>query len=306
VSRSTLFAGLRARSRAADLAPAAAGSPPSWRPTSGAMSPPDPERQSSPGHWDPLAGVDGRAVGRRVDPAGRSDGRAAATSAVRVPVGPAVGVAVVLGVVGVGVGPIVTIGLVLCLVWWWRRRSAGGEAVRQGQLPEALERMAGALRTGSSVPQALAEAARAVDPPLGLELADMAAATLRGRPLAEVVDEWALPRRDRGTRLVATALVLATAVGAAPARALDGVAATMRERLELAGERRALATQARASAVVLSVAPVGFALLLCASDPAVAGFLLGTTAGWLCLMVGVGLDAVGAFWMTRLTKAVVR
>ena len=56
-----------------------------------------------------------------------------------------------------------------------------------------------------------------------------------------------------GTRLAATALALASGVGAASARALDGVAATLRERLELA-ENATLATQARASAVVLSAA----------------------------------------------------
>ena len=208
--------------------------------------------------------------------------------------------------VGVVVSPVLAVALVVCLVWWWRRRQASLRTARQLQLPESLERMAGALRTGSSVAQALAEAARTVEAPLGPELGAMAQATSRGRPLAEVVDEWAAAHADRGTRLVATAVVLATSIGVAPARALDGVAATLRERLELAGERRSLATQARVSALVLSVAPVGFAVLLSVSDPAIAEFLTASSAGWLCLTVGLGLDVAGALWMTRLTKAVVR
>ena len=129
-----------------------------------------------------------------------------------------------------------------------------------------------------------------------------------GRPNAagrcrEVLDEWSASHDDPGTRLAATALVLATVVGSTPARAVDGVAATLRERLDLAAERRALAVQARTSALVLSVAPVGFAALLVVGDTAAAGFLLGTPAGWSCLGLGLALDAAGAWWMTRLSRS---
>ena len=86
-----------------------------------------------------------------------------------------------------------------------------------------------------------------------------------------MLDEWSAAHDDPGTRLAATALVLATVVGSTPARAVDGVAATLRERLDLAAERRALAVQARTSALVLSVAPVGFAALLVVGDTAAAG-----------------------------------
>lgn len=197
---------------------------------------------------------------------------------------------VVVGGVGVG------------LVWWARRRAQRAEGRRQRQLPEALERIAGALRSGSSTSQSVAEAGRSVADPLGGELVAMARAMRHGRSLVATVDAWAAGRRDHGTRLVATALVLAATIGVAPARALDGVAASLRERLELGDERHALATQARISALVLSVAPIVFAVLLALSDPAIARFLFATTAGWFCLAVGGGLDALGAIWMSHLTR----
>jgi tight adherence protein B len=80
------------------------------------------------------------------------------------------------------------------------------------------------------------------------------------------------------------------------------VAATLRERLDLADERRSLASQARLSALVLAVAPVGFAVLLGAVDGSTADFLLGTPPGWLCLGLGLALDAGGAWWMAQLTR----
>jgi tight adherence protein B len=178
-----------------------------------------------------------------------------------------------------------------------RRRS------RDAQLPVALDRLAASLRSGASLTLALGDAGAALDPPLGPELTRVAGAAGRGVPLSEALDGWTAAHDDPGTRLAATALALATVVGSGPARALDGVATTVRERLDLAAERRALATQARTSSLVLSLAPPVFAALLVTADSAAARFLLGTPAGWACLGIGIALDAAGIWWMMRLSRS---
>jgi tight adherence protein B len=182
------------------------------------------------------------------------------------------------------------------------RRPAARRRLRAAQLPPALERLATSLRSGASLPLALAEAATATDPPLGPELAAVAEATRRGRPMVAGLDEWSAHHGDAGTRLAATALALAAVVGSAPARAVDGVAASLRDRLDLDAERRALGAQARASALVLALAPVAFAAVLIAGDASAARFLLATPGGWACMIAGAGLDALGAWWMARLTR----
>jgi tight adherence protein B len=201
-------------------------------------------------------------------------------------------VTLALGVLGLAVAPLL----------FGRHRRARALVKRRSQLPQALERLAGAIRSGSSLPVALEEAGRATSDPLGPELAALSLGASRGQPMAAVLDGWTREHDDPGTRLAATALVLATVVGVAPARAVDGVAATLRERLEVTAERRALASQARTSAVVLSAAPLLFALLLGMSDGAAARFLLHSRAGWVCLAGGLALDSLGAWWMARLTR----
>jgi tight adherence protein B len=183
------------------------------------------------------------------------------------------------------------------------RRRAARRTARTHQLPEALDRLATSMRSGSSLPLALDEAGRALGAPLGPELVAIARATRRGRSVRRALDEWSATHDDPGTRLAATALVLSEVVGSTPARAVDGVAATLRERLDLAAERRALAVQARTSSLVLSVAPVGVAAVLVVADTAAARFLLGSPAGAACLAVGLGLDGLGAWWMTRLCRS---
>lgn len=220
--------------------------------------------------------------------------------------------ALALGAMGMALawaaaGPVVALGLAALSaagpVPARLRRRAASRRRRDAQLPGALDRLAASLRSGASLTMALDEVGASLDPPIGPELTGLAREAARGRPLVRVLDDWSAAHDDAGTRLAATALVLATVVGSAPARAVDGVAATVRERLDLAAERRALATQARTSSLVLSVAPVAFAALLVVTDGAAAGFLLGTPAGWVCLVAGAGLDAAGAWWMVRLSRS---
>jgi tight adherence protein B len=214
----------------------------------------------------------------------------------------AAGTAVAALVVGPAVLALAVCGLAVTPALARRHRHTRRLAQRRGQLPPALEELAVALRSGSSLPVALGEAGRATSDPLGPELEALALGAGRGQSMATVLDDWTRRHDDPGTRLAATALILANAVGVASARAVHGVAATLRERLELSAERRALASQARTSAVVLSAAPLLFALLLGVSDGAAGRFLLQSRAGWACLAAGLGLDALGAWWMARLTR----
>lgn len=186
------------------------------------------------------------------------------------------------------------VGLLLATRRETRRRSA--------QLPEALDAVAAGLRSGLALPAAIAGAA-SVGAPLGDELGAMARDVDAGRPLAEAIGRWqAATPDDPHTGLAAAALTVAAGVGGPGARAVDGAAASLRERLGSEAETAALATQGRASAAVLTLAPLGFAFLLTSLDPAAGRFLLGTPVGWLCIAVGLGLDGLGAWWMARLVR----
>ena len=181
--------------------------------------------------------------------------------------------------------------------WRARRRAARRDAL----LPEALERMASSVRSGSSVTAALCEVARSSPPPLGAELVPAADALDHGAGLDAALTTW---QRAAGpsteVALSVTALGLGGRAGGEVARALDRVAATLRERRELRAEVRALATQARASAGILIVAPLGFTALVSTIEPDVAGFLLTSPLGVACLLAGLALDGVGAAWMSRI------
>lgn len=178
------------------------------------------------------------------------------------------------------------------------RRVAAIEAA----LPLALEAMARSLRTGGSLRQAVSEAASAATPPLADDLGVVAGAVAHGAPLATALEQWAEARPLPGVRLAAAALTLGAETGGGQAKAIDGVARTIRDRLGAVAEVKAQATQARVSAAVIALSPLAFGVLSTATDHRTATFLLRTAPGLVLLTTGLALDALGAAWMARLTR----
>lgn len=184
----------------------------------------------------------------------------------------------------------------------WRLLRHRGTARLEAALPGAVDSMAAGLRSGASLRQAVAEAARATPALLGSDLAAVATAVDRGAGLVAALEDWGRRRPLPGVRLVVAALCLGAETGGATARAVDAVASTLRQRLAAQAEARALATQAQVSAVVMAVAPLAFCALSTATDPRSARFLLRTPTGLVLLSAGLALDAAGALWMARLTR----
>ena len=176
----------------------------------------------------------------------------------------------------------------------------------EAELPAALDAVSRSLRAGASLRQALADAAVDATGRLGDDLRRVVSSARAGIPLDEALETWARTRPRPGVLLVVAALSLAHESGGASARAVEGVAATLRRRRAAMEETVALSAQARASAVVLAGAPVALCLFALVSGGSAARFLTGTPVGLACLAAGVGLDALGWWWMTRLTAAAAR
>jgi tight adherence protein B len=166
-----------------------------------------------------------------------------------------------------------------------------------------LDAAARAARSGAILRLALVDAALAVrDEPVRLHLDPFVRELRRDEPIAVALDALVGPTGSP-TALVRRALRLATTTGGPAAPMLDAVATTLHERAALAREVRALATQARASAVVMVAAPVAFGMVASGIDPQVGAFAR-SPVGLACVTAGLALDGVGAWWMRRVVQAV--
>lgn len=169
-------------------------------------------------------------------------------------------------------------------------------------LPLALELLARELRSGVTIVFAFEHVALTADP--ALDVPALVERLRHGSGLAPAVDWWVARFDDEDASVIAGVFHLGTETGTAVADALDRAAASIRARSELSAEVSALTAQSRASAVMVGAAPVGFGLLLAFAEPSAMSFLFGSVSGLACLIVGLGLDAAGFWWMQRLVARV--
>lgn len=165
-------------------------------------------------------------------------------------------------------------------------------------LPSAVADLSRSLRAGATLEVALRELAPSAAGVLGTELRGAVALLDRGHSMARVLEVWGRASRVPGVDLVVAACRFSLGRSVALAAALDGVATALLDRVEVDDEVRALAAQARTSAVVLVALPPVGAALFCVADPGFASVVLTTPAGRLCLVAGVTLDLAGA-WASR-------
>jgi tight adherence protein B len=176
-----------------------------------------------------------------------------------------------------------------------------GEQRLEESLPVLLDVTAAALRSGASLPQALAAASTRPGRLAG-ELRQVVVAVGRGAPLVGELERWAARQPMPGLRLATTALALGADAGGARAQAVDGVADTLRDRLALQREINAQSAQARSSAAVMTAVPLVVAVLAAASDPRTAAFLFRSWPGLVCVLGGLALDGTAGLWMLRLIR----
>jgi tight adherence protein B len=169
-------------------------------------------------------------------------------------------------------------------------------------LPAALEQVASELRGGGTVVAAvdrLAEGSGAVS----ADLRRVRARTRLGLPLTEALSGWTVDHDASGVRAAAGSLSVAATMGGRAADAIDGLAASLRLRLDAIAEARSLSAQTRLSAVVVGAAPLGYLAFAALVDPRSVTALLDTGVGRVCLVVGLGLEALAAWWIRRIARS---
>jgi tight adherence protein B len=177
-------------------------------------------------------------------------------------------------------------------------RLAGDRGRRRvaAAVPETVEVIASELRAGGTIATAITGVASG-DGALARDLARVEARVRLGASHIEALQLWVHERDAPGVEAAGGALALCTVVGGRAADALDGLASSLRERLGVLAEARALSSQARLSALVIGLAPLAYLAFSTAIDGRTAQLLFGSAVGRVCLVVGLALEGIGAWWM---------
>ena len=168
------------------------------------------------------------------------------------------------------------------------------------QLPDLLQALSGALRSGVGIQPALKQIIAHSPAPLAQEFGLLMREQRMGVPLEQALANLYRRMPAEGTGLVVSSLNIATQSGGGLAEALDRIALTLRARLQLLGRVRALTAQGRLQAWVMACLPVVLAVALHYLDPESMRALWETPVGWGVLGVVVLMETIGMILIRRI------
>jgi tight adherence protein B len=201
------------------------------------------------------------------------------------------------------------VGLVVGAVAGWllpevyRRQRAARRARRFAELlPEALQLVVGALRSGFSLPQAVDALVREGPDPVAGEFSRAVAEVRLGGDLEDALERVAARNDSRDLSWLVMAIRIQREVGGNLSEVMETAVATMRERSQVARHVSALSAEGRLSAYVLIALPVAVAAFMFISRGEYLRPLYTEFFGLCLLGTAAALMAIGAFWLSRLIK----
>ncbi|HTJ77022.1 MAG TPA: type II secretion system F family protein [Acidimicrobiales bacterium] len=180
-----------------------------------------------------------------------------------------------------------------------RRRARFGD-----QLADTLQMLAGSLRAGHSLAQAIDTLARESESPTAEEFRRVTVETRLGRDFVESLSALRGRVGNEDFEWVVEAVEIQREVGGDLAEILDKVTGTIRDRTRIRRKVTALSAEGRLSAAVLMVLPFGLAGVMAVTNRSYLSPLFGTGLGLAFLAAGAVLLAVGGVWLRRIVKPI--
>ncbi len=143
-----------------------------------------------------------------------------------------------------------------------RVRHGRMQSVINAQLSGTLTTLANSLKAGLNLPQALDSVARSGTPPMSDEFARVVRELSMGATLELALNNLIRRTRNEDLELAVTAILIQNTVGGNLVNVLDSIEETIRTRVGIQNELATLTAQTRASAWVITLLPIGLAMLL--------------------------------------------
>jgi tight adherence protein B len=198
-----------------------------------------------------------------------------------------------LGLIGAGAGAAVP--------WMMlKSRQAARSKALSAQLPDALDMLTSALRSGFSISRGLKLVETQMHPPISLEFGRVLEEVAFGISLPEALDGIVLRTQNYDLELLVAAIQTQLELGGNLAEVLNNIAGMVRERVKLSGEISAATAEGRLSAGILVAMPFGIGIIISIVSKEYLRPLYTTSLGLMLLGVGATLLLVGGLILKKM------
>jgi len=182
------------------------------------------------------------------------------------------------------------------------QRIAARRKLIEAQLVDALSLISNALRSGYSFLQALDVAARELPEPIAGELEQVLRETRVNISVEAALANMVERTGSQDLDMAVTAIAIQRQVGGNLGEVLANISETIRERLRVRGEIRALTAQGRISAWIVGLLPVVLAVVIYLLNREYIGVLFVHPVGRLALILAVLMELVGVALIRRIIQ----
>jgi len=158
------------------------------------------------------------------------------------------------------------------------------------QLGDTISLLVNSIRSGYSVMQAMEAVAREMGPPVSEEFDRVVKEVQLGLGMEQALDNMLRRVSSDDLDLLITAINVQREVGGNLAEVLDSISFTIRERVRILGEIRALTAQARGSGYMISLMPIGLTIFIYLVNPSFIMALTEDPCGWI--MIGFAVTGL--------------
>ncbi|HTJ26153.1 MAG TPA: type II secretion system F family protein [Candidatus Limnocylindria bacterium] len=186
--------------------------------------------------------------------------------------------------------------------WWVKRRRAARVAQFQDQLEGALRTLAGGVRVGLGIRQAIILVGEQSRDPVRHEFMRVVGLTNIGVSILDAFDQLALRMTNPETGMLTRVIRVQSQTGGDLASVLENLAGTIRDRRRLRRRIRAITAQGRATGWLLGLLPIGVGLFVVTTQPSLRDAMLFTPIGRILLGVALALDGLAIYSLMKIVK----
>ena len=169
------------------------------------------------------------------------------------------------------------------------------------QLPEFLNVLSNALRSGLSFNQSISAASNELDDPIRWEFQKVLRDNNLGKPMEVALLDMVKRTGDDDIELFVTAVNIQRQTGGNLSEVLDLIANTIRERVRLKGEVNTMTAQGKMSAVIISLLPIALMIVISLLSPEFMAPLFSEPIGRIMLIVAGVMMLLGGLMLKKIT-----
>jgi tight adherence protein B len=185
---------------------------------------------------------------------------------------------------------------------WLAKQARERREIFAEQLPDSLQIVASAMRTGQSFVGALSVLVEAADEPSRSEFRRVVADEQLGVPLDRALYKLTARMGSRDLDQLAVVATIQRETGGNAAEAIDRIVETVRERAALRRLVSTLTAQGRLVRWILTGLPIALLIVLTIANPTYMKPLLTETWGRGLLLLGATLVTAGSLWIKRIVE----